>query len=305
MPEILERYRDLLDDWDAFIAAVHRPLAPCIWTNTLRITPQALAEWLARDGIAAQPADWYPGAFRLPPDLSPGRLLAHAAGLCHIQEEVSLLPVALLDPQPGDRLLDLCAAPGNKTIQAAVRMEDRGLVIANDVHRRRIGLIVQNLERLGITIGAVTVYSAGNLPREIGLFDRVLADVPCSCEGTARKSREVLYRKAKDPGWCRRAQSAILHKAFQRCRPGGRIVYSTCTYAPEENEMVVDELLRTAPPGSVRLRPARINGFRCAPGLREWEGTRLSHGMDRTMRVWPHHNDTGGFFVAVLERTAE
>jgi len=304
MTEILERYRDLIDDWEAFLAAVHRLLAPCIWTNTLRITAEGLAEWLARDGVAAEPVRWYPGAFRLPLGLSPGRLLPHAAGLCHIQEEVSLLPVALLDPQPGDRLLDLCAAPGNKTIQAAVRMEDRGTVIANDFGRRRIGLIVQNLERLGITIGAVTVYDAGNLPREIGLFDRVLADVPCSCEGTARKSREVLSRKAKDAGWCRRVQLAILRKAFQRCRPGGRIVYSTCTYAPEENEMVVDELLRTAPPGSVRLLPARVEGLRCAPGLGEWDGRRLSEGMERTLRIWPHHNDTGGFFVAVLERIA-
>ncbi len=300
--QTFERYRPLVDDWEAFVAVQEWPLAPTVWTNTLRTTPEALRAFLLEEGVEACDVPWYPGALRLPPDAAPGKLLAKLLGLAHIQEEVSLLPILLLDPQPDERLLDLCAAPGNKTVQAAVRMGDRGTVVANDRSHKRLGLVVANLERLGVTIGAVTAYDAGNLPRDFGSFDRVLADVPCSCEGTARKNPEVLRREGRE----RRPthlQRAILKKAVQLCRPGGRIVYSTCTYAPEENEAIVDEAVASNGAG-LRLLPARVDGFLGSPGLVEWEGRRFAEGMEQTLRVWPHHNDTGGFFVAVLEKLA-
>ncbi len=307
-----ERYRPLVDDWDAFAAALARPLPATIWTNTLRTTPERLSAWLARDGTLAEPIAWCPGAFRLS-GARPGKSLAYISGHLHIQEEVALIPVILLDPRPGERLLDLCAAPGNKTVQAAVRMEDRGTVIANERGLHRIGVLRRNLERLGITCAAVTVGDAANLPRDAGTYDRVLADVPCSCEGTTRKNPEVLRRLGRIK---RRAggQLAILRKAVQLARPGGRIVYSTCTYAPEENEGVVGALLREAAPGSLRLLPARVEGLKTVPGLTAWRDERHPGGgqmerwddqLELAMRVWPHHNDTGGFFVAVIEKLAD
>lgn len=295
-----ERYRPLVDDWDAFAAAHERPLRPTVWTNTLRTSPEALRCLLREEGTEPEDVPWYPGAFRLPPDAAPGKSLSKLLGLAHIQEEVSLLPVLFLDPRPGERVLDLCAAPGNKTVQAAVRMADRGTVLANDRSKKRLGLVVANLERLGVTIGAVTAYDAGNLPRDFGPFDRVLADVPCSCEGTARKNPEVLGRTGRE----RRpthVQRAILKKAVQLCRPGGRIVYSTCTYAPEENEAIVDEALSEN--ASLKLLPAGLDGLFGSPGLTEWQGRSFPPDVERTLRVWPHHHDTGGFFVAVLEKT--
>lgn len=299
MLRLFERYRPLVDDWDAFAAANERPLPPAVWTNTLRTTPEALRSFLREEGTEPEDVPWYPGAFRLPAEAAPGKSLAKLLGLAHIQEEVSLLPVLFLDPRPDERVLDLCAAPGNKTVQAAVRMEDRGTVVANDRSKKRLGLVVANLERLGVSIGAVTAYDAGNLPRDFGPFDRVLADVPCSCEGTARKNPEVLGRG----GWEKRptrVQRAILKKAVQLCRPGGRIVYSTCTYAPEENEAIVDEALSEN--AGLRLLPARVDGLLGSPGLTEWQGRSFTPDMERALRVWPHHNDTGGFFVAVLEK---
>ncbi len=296
-----ERYRPLIDDWNAFTAALERPLPPTIWTNTLRTTPERLAARLMRDGFELEPLTWYPGAFRLPLDSRPGKSLPYIAGHYHVQEEAALIPVALLDPQPGENLLDLCAAPGNKTVQAAVRMADHGTVIANERDRQRIGVLRRNLERLGVTCAAVTVADAANLPRAIGVYDRVLADVPCSCEGTSRKNPEVLRRLGR--GNPRTGgQLAILRKAIQRVRPGGRVVYSTCTYSPEENEAVVGALLNQAPPGTLRLLPARIDGLKTAPGLTEWQGERWDDQLELAMRVWPHHNDTGGFFVAVIEK---
>ncbi len=299
----LERYRPLIDDWSAFAAALARPLPTTIWANGLRTTPERLAAALAKGGVEAAALAWYPGAFRLPEGVRPGRSLAYVSGQYHVQEEVSLIPVALLDPQPGERLLDLCAAPGSKTVQAAVRMADRGTVVANERSRQRTGVLRRHLERLGITCAAVTVANAANLPRAAGVYDRVLADVPCSCEGTSRKNPEVLRRlRRRKP--LTGGQLAILRKAVQRVRPGGRVVYSTCTYAPEENEGVVGALLRESEPGSLRLLPARVDGVVSTPGLTAWCGERWDDQLELAMRVWPHHNDTGGFFVAVIEKLA-
>jgi len=299
-----ERYRDLVDDWDAFAAYQDRPLRPTIWTNSLRLTPAELADYLARDGVEAEPISWLPGGFRLPAGCAPGRSLGRLLGLFHIQEEVSMMPIPLLDPRPGERLIDLCAAPGNKTVQAAVRMEDRGTVLAVDANSYRVGLISQSVERLGVTSIAILHQDAGNLPRAVGTFDRVLADVPCSCEGTVRKNPAILLRSWR-PGWRHNTQVAILHKAVQLCRPGGRIVYATCTYAPEENEAVVDKVLRRPPSGSaVRVLPARIPGLVTSPGITEWRGETYDPQLAGAMRIYPHQNDTGGFFIAVLEKSA-
>lgn len=216
-----------------------------------------------------------------------------------------MLPVRFLDPQPGQRILDLCAAPGNKTAQIAVQMENRGTVVANDISAGRMRALRQVQERLGLLNISTTVYDGSNYPGGAGLFDRVLVDAPCSCEGTSRKEPSVLERVGPSISLKRSGgQRALLRKAVQLCKPGGRIVYATCTYAPEENEAVVDAILREQPEG-VRLVPARLDDFNTSEGLTEWAGQTFDPSLRRTMRVWPHQNDTGGFFIAVLERLDE
>lgn len=303
--DLFERYRPIIDDWDAFVAALRRPLPTCVWTNTLRTTPERLAQFMRDNGMPHEPLGWDPRAFKIPNDLRPGNRFEYAAGLFHIQEEASLLPVALLEPAPGERVLDMCAAPGNKTVQIATTMQNRGTVVANDRDYRRMRAVGRALERLGVLNTSLTVYDAANLPGDAGPFDRILADVPCSCEGTSRKNPEVLELTGGIvPGQANRLQKAILRKALQLCRPGGRIVYSTCTYAPEENELVIDEVLSEMGSDAFHLLDARIPGFRSAPGLTSWMGRTLHPDLARAMRVYPHHNDTGGFFVAVIERAA-
>lgn len=297
----LERYREIIPDWQAFAEAALAPLPTTLWVNTLRGPREQIRAWLEDDGVETVPLTWYSRGLRMTKPARPGRSFAFLTGACHVQEEVSMMPIVLLDPQPGESLLDLCAAPGNKTTQAAVHMEDRGALIACEVNEGRLGLIVRNVERLALTSVATLNTNAGNLPRDVGSFDRVLADVPCGCEGTTRKNPTLLHRPTMPPGSLAGAQISILRKAIQRCKPGGRIVYSTCTYAPEENEAVVDTLLRDESL-RVRLLPAAIEGVRGAPGLREWQGRSFAPELERTLRLYPHLNDTGGFYIALFEK---
>ncbi len=298
----IKRYQDLIDDWPAFLDACQAPLPTTFWCNTTRLSSAELVDHLGRDGIEAAALDWYPGGFRAPFEARPGKTLAFILGYLHIQEEVSMLPIYFLDPQPGDRVLDLCAAPGNKTVQAAVRLADSGTVLANDINVQRLGMVMRNIDRLGLTNTYVTHHNGSNLPADLGKFDRVLADVPCGCEGTTRKNPDLLWSEPPDLERVARGQLAILRKGIQRCRAGGRIVYSTCTYAPEENEAVVHAALEEFQ--DLSLVECRVPGWTCSPGLREWQGRSFRPELTRALRIYPHQNDTGGFFVAVFERAS-
>jgi len=300
--DCLDRYREVVDDWPAFRASVSTPLPTTIWAHPERISREALQALLAEDGVEAKPVGWHPRALRLAEGLRPGVHWGQAAGLYHAQEEASMVPVTLLGPRPGHRVLDLCAAPGNKTAQAALALGNRGTVVANDVAKGRLAAIRHLIKRLGLMNVSVTCRPAQDYSPQAGGFDRIIADVPCSCEGTVRKSSQ---RSAQALCETRERltsrQVAILDKAVRLCRPGGRIVYSTCTFAPEENEQVVDTLLRRYP-DDLRLLPVSLPGLQLSSGLTEWQGQRFLPALANAARLWPHHNNTGGFFIALLEK---
>lgn len=300
--DALARYRPLLDDWSAFVDAAQAPLPLCGWTNTLRIVPARLQDWMASEGSVTTPLAGLPGAFRVrDPQGLPART-AYLAGLFHLQEAVSMWPAALLGVQPGHRVLDLCAAPGGKSAQLAVALGGRGTVVANDLSRGRLSVIQTQAKRLGLFNLSLTQHDARTFPLGAGGFDRVLADVPCSCEGTSRKHPPVLRRdNTAQRAYLTAMQRRILERAYACCKPGGRIVYATCTYAPEENEAVVDAVLR-AHPDTLRCVPVAVEGFRTTPGILAWDGQRFQDDLRHAHRFWPHHNDTGGFFIAVLEK---
>lgn len=299
-----ERYQPIVDDWAAFCAALTRPLPTCVWTNTLRAQPAQLAAWFERLGLEMPALGWHPEAFKYTGDANIpfGTLFPMVTGMCHIQEEVSLMPTVILGKYPGQRVLDMCAAPGGKTAQLAVQLGNQGTVVANDRSYQRLRALRGITDRLGLVNITMTHWDATSLPGDIGLFDRVLADVPCSCEGTSRKNHSVTQGlDVHEYTALANIQRAILMRAIKLARPGGVIVYSTCTYAPEENECVLQDILDAAS-DRVELLPTRLDGVRCVPGLLEWRGRAFDSSMTNAMRLYPHHNDTGGFFVATLRR---
>jgi 16S rRNA C967 or C1407 C5-methylase (RsmB/RsmF family) len=297
---VLSRYRDLVDDFDAFVEAAQAPLPTCVWANTLRITPAALAARLAARGVEARPSRFFEGAFLLAPEISPGHSVEYVTGLFHVQEEIALAAVEALSPLPHERVLDLCASPGNKTARMGLRMGDTGLILANELRQDRLPAMRFNLERLGLTNVLVRHGDGANVPPEAGPFDRVMADVPCTCEGTSRRGPGALKPVPDDVRLkMSRVQGHLLRRALKLTRPGGRLVYATCTYAPEENELVLDEVLRH----HGQIIPFEINSLRGDAAQTRWQGRALRPDLAHARRYLPHHNDTGGFFVALIEVT--
>jgi NOL1/NOP2/sun family putative RNA methylase len=296
---VLERYEPLVDDFEAFLAACERPLPPVVRVNPLRTTPERARAALEAEGIAAEPVDWHPGLLAL--DDQPGANWAYVHGWLHGQEEVSAVPARVLDPQPGETVWDACAAPGSKTTQIAALMGDTGRVVATDDNIGRVAALRSNTERLGVTNTAVTNEDARNhslKPFGHDAYDRALVDVPCSCEGTVRKNPDTLedWSMTHVEGIAA-AQKGILRRAVQATRAGGTVVYSTCTFAPEENEAVVDHVLDAE---DCRPVPVEIP-LAHADGVTAWNGETYDERLAHAKRIYPHHNDTGGFFCAKVE----
>jgi NOL1/NOP2/sun family putative RNA methylase len=294
--DCLDRYREIVPDYVGFRAIQSLPLYNSARINTLKIEREKLLERLEEEGVSFRSFEWYPLGLKLDIE-SPGKLLENQLGYIHIQEELSMVPPLVLDPHPGERILDLCASPGSKTTQISQMMENQGLVIANEPSLARVAPLRSNCERLGVLNAAVTRYDGRNFPR--GPFDRVLVDAPCSSEGRERRGPGVLARcsreRSLDLGVL---QLSLLKNALRLTKPGGVVVYSTCTYAPEENELVVQEVLEDAE--DLRLEKVCIPGLQECPGITEWNGKRLNDALSCTARYYPHINDTGGFYVAKI-----
>ncbi|WP_135829628.1 RsmB/NOP family class I SAM-dependent RNA methyltransferase [Halorussus halobius] len=298
--ETLERYEPLIEAFDAFRAACERPLPSVVRVNTVEATPERARRALDEEGVGWTGREWSDAVLELDTD-SPGSTWASYHGWIHGQEEVSAIPAEVLAPEPGERVWDACAAPGSKTTQLAALMDDEGLVVANDNNLGRLSALRFNTERLGVTNAVVTNSDARNFslePFAFDAFDKALVDVPCSCEGTIRKNPTTLDDWSLDHVHSvAGVQKGILRRAVQATKPGGTVVYSTCTFAPEENEAVLDHVL-----GAEDCRLVAFEfPLESRPGVTEWQGETYDASVRKAKRFYPHHNDTGGFFCAKLE----
>lgn len=210
-----------------------------------------------------------------------------------------MAPAVLLDPQPGERVLDLCAAPGGKSTQLAALMEGRGLLVCNEISAKRAQVLSSNVERMGIANALVlNEHPARLAERFAGCFDKILVDAPCSGEGMFRKDPVAVAEwTPQSPAICAARQAEILHSAASMLRPGGRLVYSTCTFSPEENEGTVSAFVRAHPDFEIEA----IDAPWFSPGRGEWIRD-PAPGIENTFRLWPHRLHGEGHYAAALRK---
>ncbi|MGM9603793.1 MAG: RsmB/NOP family class I SAM-dependent RNA methyltransferase, partial [Faecousia sp.] len=283
LPELfLERIRAQLgDEYEAFLDSLQRPRAVALRFNPLKGEPPALP-------FVGAPVPWEPMGFYYDPEARPGLHVYHEAGVYYLQEASAMAPVALLNPQPGEKICDLCAAPGGKSTQIAGRLRGEGLLLCNEVHPARAKILSRNIERLGIAGAVVTNETPAVLARRFeAFFDRVLVDAPCSGEGMFRKEEAAVTDWSPETvQMCARRQAEILDCAARLVKPGGRLVYSTCTFAPQEDEEAVEAFLKNHP------------DFVPEPVEAPW----FQQSGPAMYRMWPHKLLGEGHFAAVLRR---
>ncbi len=269
-------------EYPQYLNALERPRAVALRFNPLKGKRPAVE-------FTGEKVMWEKQGFYYDPVFRPGLHPYHEAGVYYLQEASAMAPVTLLDPQPGERICDLCAAPGGKTTQIAGRMAGEGFLLCNEIVPKRATILSRNIERMGVANAVVTNTSPKMLAqRYSGYFDRVLVDAPCSGEGMFRKEEAAVTDWSEETvRMCARRQLDILHSAADLVRAGGRLVYSTCTFAPEENEQVIEEFLRLHP----EFQPEQVD----AP----W----FTPGPNGSFRLWPHKLLGEGHFAAVLRKT--
>jgi NOL1/NOP2/sun family putative RNA methylase len=295
----LEPYRELIDDWNAFTEAVARPEPTTLRVNRLRTSVDAVREALHAEGFGVEELSGQPGMLRvLDGPRSVSDTWGHWAGHFYIQQASTALAVQLLAPRPGEKILDMCAAPGGKTTHLAEAMEGRGEIVATEVNDGRIRALLGNIYRLGLPNILVVRADGRTLPDE-ALFHRVLVDVPCSAQGTIRKKGgRVPSRSRRFMKQVTRAQEKLLRRAIDVTAPGGVVLYVTCTFGPEENEAVVSRVLADAPVSVEALDPPVPH----APGVTSFGEVSYDPRLAGAVRIYPHHLDSGGLFICRLRK---
>jgi len=264
----------------------------------VRFHRQTAAATVTRQLLQSIP--WATDAFYIAANSRLGKSVYHETGAFYIQEPSAMAVATALNAQPGERILDLCAAPGGKTTAIAKQMQGTGVLVANEIHPVRVKTLAQNLERLGVAATVTNETPARLATAYPGYFDAILVDAPCSGEGMFRKDPAAQSEWQPDtPTICAARQRDILQSAVAMLRPGGRLVYSTCTFNPIENEQIVAWLLASYPDFTMVALPD-WPGW--SPGLPDTAGGDPNLGHAR--RLWPHLGAGEGHFVAHLQRRA-
>ncbi len=292
------QYSHIIPDFKEFIEKIKEPQPYWIRVNTLKCQENKLITRLEKKGFKFERFKAL-NAYRIlsKPVKHPGATIEHSLGYYYVQDLSSMAPVLALAPQPGEKILDMAAAPGSKTTMLAELMKNEGTIVANDVSMGRIKSLGGNLERLGITNVIMTRKDARN--GNFGVkFDKILLDAPCSGEGVIRKNPWGFRAPGKrEHMYLREQQKRMLKNAVRHLKDGGIVVYSTCTFSPWENESVVEY--------GIEKRGLEAEEFQIpiphTVGVEEWQGEEYPHAYS-FKRIYPHIINTGGMFVAVLRK---
>jgi len=309
LPEaFLERLQRILTPEDAAstLLSFQQPRVITLRINRLKTTARQLLQELMDHHFEVKPVTWYTDAFILTKgtlrelQLTP----AYRDGHLYIQELSSMVPVLMLAPRPDEKVLDLTAAPGSKTGQIAGLMENTGKILANDVSRTRFFKMKANLETLGVRNVEYSVAKGENVGRRLaGQFDRVLLDAPCSGEGRfhiADTASFSEWKVSKMKGLVPR-QKMLFYSAWQALKPGGTLVYSTCTYAPEENEGILDWAIEKFQ--DLELLPVELDIPNRREGISQWSKRPFADAVKKALRIIPD-GSMEGFFVAKMKKSS-
>jgi len=298
-------------DTEEFFEISYTKCPTSIRVNTLKISVDELKSRLEGYGWKIkQPLTGFPEVMVVESKLKPGELgktKEHLLGYYYVQEISSMLPMLALKPKAGEMILDLCASPGSKTTQAAAMMENEGTIIANELNLGRIGILNSNLERCGVMNTIVTrkegvAFCERLLKKSQIKFDKILVDAPCSGEGTLRKSPRTftmwnvnMIRKIAG------VQKRLAESAMKLLKVGGEMIYSTCTLAPEEDEMIVNHLIENF---DIEIEKLDLP-LKSRSGVTEWEGVKLDENVKKCLRLYPQDNNTDGFFVCKIRKLSD
>jgi tRNA (cytosine49-C5)-methyltransferase len=289
-PTFVEKYSQLTD-FDAYTKCVSMFARKSLRVNTLKSSAAILLPLLEQQGWCCEQVPWCQEGYYLSHDQQRrdiGNSEEHKKGYFFVQKSVSMIPSLALDPRPGDKVLDACAAPGGKTTHLASLMKNKGILVANEQDNYRINGLIANLERCGVMNAVVTKMNVFGL-KEKG-FDKVLLDAPCSGSGLIKgeTQRSLKTLQAWNPNYIKsmgKVQQKMLAYVYGLVKKGGTLVYSTCSLEPEENEEVVDSLLATG-------------------GRLETISLPVKAKDTKYLRIWPQDNNTEGFFVAKIRKTS-
>lgn len=297
--EFIVKFKRLLaNEADAFFDTFQQPRKSGLRINPLKISKQ---EWQSLSPFSLELVPFVQTGFYYQPEKDqPGKHPYHAAGLYYIQEPSAMFVAEQLAPKKGDRVLDLCAAPGGKTTQLAGMMNQEGLIVANEINAKRAKALSENVERLGIANTLVTNETPEHLAERFqGYFDKILVDAPCSGEGMFRKEEDAIrFWSQEHVVSCAGQQQTILDSAYKMLKPDGMIIYSTCTFSPEENEQSIEAFLKKYSDMEL-LTIEKPDGIQ--DGRPEWSVTK-SEELYRTARLWPHRLHGEGHFVAKMKK---
>ncbi|MBP1570653.1 MAG: RsmB/NOP family class I SAM-dependent RNA methyltransferase [Oscillospiraceae bacterium] len=288
----------LKDDFDEFLKGYDKDNFYSLRINTLKADVETV---INKNIFSFSPVKWCPTGFYYPGNERPGRHSYHHAGVFYIQEASAMAVVECADIQQGDKVLDLCAAPGGKSTQIAAKLGGTGLQINNEIVPNRAKILSQNIERMGIKNAIVTNESPEKLEKVFpSFFDKIIVDAPCSGEGMFRKDPAVVNEwSLSQVEVCANRQEHILESAHKMLAENGILVYSTCTFSPEENEITVKKFVDKHPE-YIFIKPEVHKYF--SPGVPEWADS-SNRDLECTMRLFPHKIDGEGHFIAVLKKT--
>ncbi|HDI46027.1 MAG TPA: RsmB/NOP family class I SAM-dependent RNA methyltransferase [Candidatus Omnitrophica bacterium] len=294
----MERYREIIPEWEKFLRFCYQPLPKTLRVNSIKISPYDLEEIFTKQGWKFHRFDFCDYGYEIVSNHDISKTVEHWLGYYYIQEASSFIPVLVLDPQPEEKILDLCAAPGGKTTFIAQLSRNKAVIWANDIGFQRMRALLSNIYRMGVTSAVVTNYNGLFFPNKVK-FDKILLDAPCSGEGNMRKDPRRL--KGAEPGFIRNIsgiQKGLIQRAIDILQPGGILVYSTCTLAPEENEMVIDYVINRR---NVKIEKIDLS-IPHAPGITKWQNKNLHSDLVNTVRIYPHHLNSGGVYIAKLRK---